>query len=256
MERWLHLFILENGWSSLHVIFVSTSLSLMDMENKYSLLVVEDEPDICEILQFNLEQEGYHVDVVNSAEEALNKNLGEYHLFLLDIMMSQMSGLSLAKLLKNREDTKHIPVIFLTARVTEQDMLRGFETGADDYIVKPFSVKVVAARIKAVINRAVKISEDHIISFKTLSLDLKSKKALLNDEEVILTKTEFELLALFLQNPTKVFSRDIILQEVWTNDVFVTDRTVDVHITRLRKKIAPYGKNIVTRSGYGYCFMG
>jgi DNA-binding response OmpR family regulator len=225
------------------------------MQNKYSLLVVEDEPDLCEILQFNLEKEGYHVEVANSAEEALKKDLSDFHLFLLDIMMGQMNGLKLAQLLKSREDTKHIPVIFLTARGTEQDTLRGFDAGADDYILKPFSVKVVAARIKAVINRSVKISPENVITFETLAIDLTSKKVSINGLEIVLTKTEFELLALFLQNPAKVFSRDVILHEVWADDVFVTDRTVDVHITRLRKKIVPYGKNIVTRSGYGYCFL-
>lgn len=225
------------------------------MQNTYSLLVVEDEPDLCEILQFNLENEGYHVEVAYSAEEALKKDLNGFHLFLLDIMMGQMSGLKLAQILKSKDETKDIPIIFLTARVTEQDMLRGFEAGADDYIVKPFSVKVVAARVKAVINRSVKISEDNIVTFKTLSVDLTSKKVKIDDIEIVLTKTEFELLALFIQNPAKVFSRDVILQEVWADDVFVTDRTVDVHITRLRKKIAPYGRNIVTRSGYGYCFL-
>ncbi|MBB3187690.1 response regulator [Microbacter margulisiae] len=225
------------------------------MQNTYSLLVVEDEPDLCEILQFNLENEGYHVEVAYSAEEALKKDLSGFHLFLLDIMMGQMSGLKLAQILKSKDETKDIPIIFLTARVTEQDMLRGFEAGADDYIVKPFSVKVVAARVKAVINRSVKISEDNIVTFKTLSVDLTSKKVKIDDIEIVLTKTEFELLGLFIQNPAKVFSRDVILQEVWADDVFVTDRTVDVHITRLRKKIAPYGRNIVTRSGYGYCFL-
>jgi DNA-binding response OmpR family regulator len=225
------------------------------MQNNYSLLVVEDEPDLCEILQFNLEKEGYRVDVVNSAEEALRKNLSRYHLLLLDIMMGQMSGLQLAQLLKERNDTKHIPIIFLTARVTEKDMLSGFNVGADDYIVKPFSVKVVAARVKAVLNRSVVLQDENLISFESLKIDLVGKKVTIDEQEIVLTKTEFELLALFLQFPAKVFSRETILEKVWADDVFVTDRTVDVHITRLRKKIVPYGKKIVTRSGYGYCFL-
>lgn len=225
------------------------------MQNNYSLLVVEDEPDLCEILQFNLEKEGYRVDVVNSAEEALKKNLRVYHLLLLDIMMGKMSGLQLAELLKNREETKHIPIIFMTARVTEKDVLTGFDTGADDYILKPFSIKVVVARVKAVLSRTVAPLEDNVVRFETLRVDLQGKKVTIDGQEIVLTKTEFELLALFLQSPAKVFSRETILEKVWADDVFVTDRTVDVHITRLRKKIVPYGKNIVTRSGYGYCFL-
>lgn len=227
------------------------------MEKNYTLLIVEDEPDLCEILQFNLESEGYKVDVANSAEDALTKNLAQYDLLLLDVMMGQMSGFKLAQLLKSKAETKHIPIIFLTARVTENDVLTGFNAGADDYILKPFSIKVVAARIKAVLSRTLtsEAQTNETVKFETLEIDLNAKRVTIQGTSVELTKTEFELLALFLQNPTKVFSRESILAHVWTEDVYVTDRTVDVHITRLRKKIEPYGKNIVTRSGYGYCFL-
>jgi DNA-binding response OmpR family regulator len=227
------------------------------MEKSYKLLIVEDEPDLCEILQFNLESEGYSVDIANSAEEALTKNLAQYDLLLLDVMMGQMSGFKLAQLLKSKPETKHTPIIFLTARVTENDVLTGFNTGADDYILKPFSIKVVAARIKAVLSRTRSDSgqTNEIVRFETMEIDLNAKQVNIAGKSIELTKTEFELLALFVQNPTKVFSRESILTQVWTEDVYVTDRTVDVHITRLRKKIEPYGKNIVTRSGYGYCFL-
>jgi Response regulators consisting of a CheY-like receiver domain and a winged-helix DNA-binding domain len=227
------------------------------MEKSYKLLIVEDEPDLCEILQFNLESEGYSVDIANSAEEALTKNLAQYDLLLLDVMMGQMSGFKLAQLLKSKPETKHIPIIFLTARVTENDVLTGFNTGADDYILKPFSIKVVAARIKAVLSRtrSENAQANEIVRFETMEIDLNAKQVNIAGKSIELTKTEFELLALFVQNPTKVFSRESILTQVWTEDVYVTDRTVDVHITRLRKKIEPYGKNIVTRSGYGYCFL-
>jgi DNA-binding response OmpR family regulator len=226
------------------------------MDKKYSLLIVEDEPDLCEILQFNLESEGYKVDVANSAEEALTKPLASYDLLLLDVMMGQMSGFKLAQLLKSKAETKNIPIIFLTARVTENDVLTGFNAGADDYILKPFSIKVVAARIKAVLGRAVSpASKGAVIKYETMEIDTNAKQVTIDGRLVELTKTEFELLTLFVQNPTKVFSRENILSQVWTEDVYVTDRTVDVHITRLRKKIEPYGKNIVTRSGYGYCFL-
>jgi two-component system, OmpR family, alkaline phosphatase synthesis response regulator PhoP len=227
------------------------------MEKSYRLLIVEDEPDLCEILQFNLESEGYTVDVTNSAEEALTKDLTQYNLLLLDVMMGQMSGFKLAQLLKSKAETKHIPIIFLTARVTENDVLTGFNTGADDYILKPFSIKVVAARIKAVLNRSAStdIQSNEVVRFETMEINLNAKQVSIDGKSIELTKTEFELLALFVQSPTKVFSRESILTQVWTEDVYVTDRTVDVHITRLRKKIEPYGKNIVTRSGYGYCFI-
>jgi len=227
------------------------------MEKNYRLLIVEDEPDLCEILQFNLESEGYTVDVANSAEEALTKDLTQYNLLLLDVMMGQMSGFKLAQLLKSKAETKHIPIIFLTARVTENDVLTGFNTGADDYILKPFSIKVVAARIKAVLSRSASTDSqsNEVVRFETMEVDLNAKQVNIDGKSIELTKTEFELLALFVQNPTKVFSRESILSQVWTEDVYVTDRTVDVHITRLRKKIEPYGKNIVTRSGYGYCFI-
>lgn len=227
------------------------------MQKNYTLLIVEDEPDLCEILQFNLESEGYTVDVANSAEEVLTKELSRYDLLLLDVMMGQMSGFKLAQLLKSKPETKHIPVIFLTARVTENDVLTGFNAGADDYILKPFSIKVVAARIKAVLNRVVSenSAKENIVTFETMTIDLSGKQVSIGGKPIELTKTEFELLALFVQNSTKVFSRENILSQVWTDDVYVTDRTVDVHITRLRKKIEPYGKNIVTRSGYGYCFL-
>ena len=227
------------------------------MEKSYKLLIVEDEPDLCEILQFNLESEGYTVDIANSAEEALTKDLAQYDLLLLDVMMGQMSGFKLAQLLKSKPETKHIPIIFLTARVTENDVLTGFNTGADDYILKPFSIKVVAARIKAVLSRtrSGNAQSNEIVRFETMEIDLNAKQVNIAGKSIELTKTEFELLALFVQNPTKVFSRESILTQVWTEDVYVTDRTVDVHITRLRKKIEPYGKNIVTRSGYGYCFL-
>ncbi|GAT62436.1 winged helix-turn-helix domain-containing protein [Paludibacter jiangxiensis] len=227
------------------------------MEKSYKLLIVEDEPDLCEILQFNLESEGYTVDIANSAEEALTKNLAQYDLLLLDVMMGQMSGFKLAQLLKSKPETKHIPIIFLTARVTENDVLTGFNTGADDYILKPFSIKVVAARIKAVLSRtrSGNAQSNELVRFETMEIDLNAKQVSIAGKSIELTKTEFELLALFVQNPTKVFSRESILTQVWTEDVYVTDRTVDVHITRLRKKIEPYGKNIVTRSGYGYCFL-
>lgn len=228
--------------------------------NRSRILVVDDEEDLCEILQFNLETEGFRVDVSYSAEEALTKDLSVYKLLLLDVMMGEMSGFKLARIVKDSILTEHIPIIFLTAKDTENDRLTGFNIGADDYISKPFSIREVIARVKAVIRRSESSNTDENvvskISFETLEMDLVNKKVLLKGAEIPFTKKEFEILRLLLENKNKVFSRDEILSKVWSDEVIVLDRTIDVNITRLRKKIGIYGKNIVTRLGYGYCFEG
>lgn len=223
------------------------------------ILVVDDEEDLCEILKFNLETEGYTVDTAYSAEEALTLNLTDYDLLLLDVMMGEISGFKLASMLKKNEKTAHIPIIFLTAKDTENDMLTGFNLGADDYISKPFSIKQVQARVKAVLRRSLeekKPVNENILTYNTLKLDTQRIKASINGEEVALTKKEFEILKLLLENINHVFSREEILSRVWKDEVYVLDRTIDVNITRLRKKIGEYGKNIVTRLGFGYCFEG
>ncbi|MDD4991485.1 MAG: response regulator transcription factor [Paludibacter sp.] len=225
----------------------------------YRILVVDDEEDLCEILQFNLETEGYEVDVAYSAEEALKKDISVYNLLLLDVMMGEMSGFKLARRLNEDAKTASIPVIFLTAKDSETDRLTGFNIGADDYISKPFSIREVIARVKAVIRRAdnnkkVEAAPVQKLSYEMLEMDISNKKVLLEGVEIPFTKKEFEILKLFLENKNRVFSRDEMLTRVWTDEVIVLDRTIDVNITRLRKKIGPYGKNIVTRLGYGYCF--
>lgn len=223
------------------------------------ILVVDDEEDLCEILKFNLETEGYEVDTAYSAEEALTLNLTDYDLLLLDVMMGEISGFKLASMLKKNEKTAHIPIIFLTAKDTENDMLTGFNLGADDYISKPFSIKQVQARVKAVLRRSMeekKPVNENILTYNTLKIDTQRIKASINGEEVALTKKEFEILKLLLENINHVFSREEILSRVWKDEVYVLDRTIDVNITRLRKKIGEYGKNIVTRLGFGYCFEG
>ena len=223
------------------------------------ILVVDDEEDLCEILKFNLETEGYTVDTAYSAEEALTLNLTDYDLLLLDVMMGEISGFKLASMLKKNEKTAHIPIIFLTAKDTENDMLTGFNLGADDYISKPFSIKQVQARVKAVLRRSLeekKPVNENSLTYNTLKLDTQRIKATINGEEVALTKKEFEILKLLLENINHVFSREEILSRVWKDEVYVLDRTIDVNITRLRKKIGEYGKNIVTRLGFGYCFEG
>lgn len=226
--------------------------------NPYRILVVDDEEDLCEILQFNLETEGYQVDVAYSAEEALKKEITDYNLLLLDVMMGEISGFKMARMLRDNPKTAHIPIIFLTAKDTENDRLTGFNIGADDYISKPFSIREVQARVKAVIRRAEAAKPGATpvqrLSYDKLEMYLDNKKVLLDGVELPFTKKEFEILRLFLDNKNRVFTREEMLSRVWSDEVIVLDRTIDVNITRLRKKIGEYGKNIVTRLGYGYCF--
>ena len=227
--------------------------------DRAKILVVDDEEDLCEILKFNLEIEGYHVDTAFGAEEALKKDLTSYQLLLLDVMMGEISGFKMASILRNDNRLSHIPIIFLSAKDTENDMLTGFNLGADDYISKPFSIRQVIARIKAVLRRTIdkeKTQEHEFLQYETLSLDTKRIKATIDGQEISITKKEFEILKLLLTNKGNVFSREEILSHIWKDEVYVLDRTIDVNITRLRKKIGNYGKNIVTRLGFGYCFEG
>ena len=225
--------------------------------NDYRILVVDDEEDLCEILKFNLENEGYEVDTANSAEEALKMNISSYHLLLLDVMMGEISGFKMANLLKKDKKTAQVPIIFITAKDTENDTVTGFNLGADDYISKPFSLREVIARVKAVLRRTATSDTEKApeqLCYQSLVIDITKKKVSIDGEEVPLTKKEFEILFLLLQNKGRVFTREDILSRIWSDEVYVLDRTIDVNITRLRKKIGTYGKRIVTRLGYGYCF--
>lgn len=219
------------------------------------ILLVDDDQNISEILEFNLKNEGFEVKAVSSAEEALKQPISEYHLILLDVMMGGMSGLKMAEKLRGKN--VHIPIIFLTAKDTENDMLTGFSVGGDDYIPKPFSIKEVIARIKAVLKRSPQnsesIPENGLLDLGPITIDFNLKEVVIDDKKITLTKTEFELLALLVQNPETIFSRDRIISQVW-EDTYVNERTVDVHITRLRKKLGKYGDAITNRSGYGYRF--
>ena len=225
--------------------------------NDYRILVVDDEEDLCEILKFNLENEGYEVDTANSAEEALKMNISSYHLLLLDVMMGEISGFKMANLLKKDKKTAQVPIIFITAKDTENDTVTGFNLGAVDFISKPFSLREVIARVKAVLRRTATSDTEKApeqLCYQSLVIDITKKKVSIDGEEVPLTKKEFEILFLLLQNKGRVFSREDILSRIWSDEVYVLDRTIDVNITRLRKKIGTYGKRIVTRLGYGYCF--
>lgn len=225
------------------------------MDGAKKILVVDDEADICNILKFNLDKAGYETATALSAEDALMRGIIGYDLVLLDVMMEGISGFQMAQMMKKNPESAKIPIIFITAKDTEEDTLKGFELGADDYIAKPFSVREVVSRVNAVLRRVGSASSDPSrLSYKTLTLDMNGKKAIVDGNDAELTKTEFEVLRILVSDIGHVFSRDEILGKVWPDDVVVLGRTVDVNITRLRKKLGKYGNNISTRHGYGYCF--
>ena len=226
----------------------------MELNGK-RILIVDDEEDLCEILQYNLNNEGYHTEIAHSAEEALKRPLGNFDLVLLDVMMGPISGFKFADKLR-RELKFDIPVIFLTAKDTENDILTGFSLGADDYISKPFSVNELTARVKAILKRSYtdKVSSNAIIQFNGIDLDTVRKRLIINDERVELTKKEYEILKTLLENQGKVFSREDLLMRIWGQDVIVTERTVDVNITRLRNKLGKFGSSLKNKTGYGYFF--
>lgn len=218
------------------------------------ILVVDDEQDLREILQFNLSSEGFEIDVASSAEEALTKPLESYHLILLDVMMGGMSGYKMADIVR-KERELDVPIIFLTAKDSENDLLTGFNVGGDDYIIKPFSIKEVIVRIRAILKRGRATAEPSTtLQADGLKLDINRKLITIDGAQVNLTRKEFEILILLMKNQGKFISRQEILNRIWSNDVIVTERNVDVNIARLRKKIGDYGSSIIGRSGYGYCF--
>ncbi len=224
------------------------------------LLVVDDEDTLCEALRFNLEAEGFEVDTANSAEEVLALDVSVYDLVLLDIMMGDISGTQLAKILKSNPATASIPIIFCTAKDSEDDMVKGLELGADDYIIKPYSLRNVLARVRTVLRRTSDVTtsqqESDKVSFEGLTIIPSRKLCVVDGEEVKLPKKEFEILLKLLKNIGIVFTREEILNEIWPDQVVVLNRVVDVNITRIRQKIGKYGSHIKSRSGYGYGFMG
>lgn len=231
---------------------------------RIKILVIDDEESICEILKFNLEKEGYDVDTAYSAEEALDRDLSGYSLFIVDIMMDRLSGFDFAKRIKNNDAIENTPIIFCSARSGEDDTVMGLNIGGDDYITKPFVISEVLARVRAVLRRshatkqwAYNVSKsiyEPDITFKNLRINRNEKVCYLNGEQVALTRTEFDILLFFLTHRNRIYSREEIIQQVWAGDVVVTNRTIDTNITRLRRKLGEYGNNIVTRLGFGYGF--
>lgn len=226
------------------------------MEDSQRILVVDDERTLCDVLKLNLELEGYKVDVTYSAEEAQRMPLSSYSLILLDVMMEEMTGIELMTIIRTDERTRNVPIILCTAKDDENDIIDGFMCGADDYIKKPFSMKELVLRVKSVLRRSSqpKESNEQKIKYKTLELDLGKRECRIDGTDVSFTKKEFDILKMLLNTPDKIFSREEILDEVWDDDVYVVDRTIDVNINRLRKKMGVYGNNIITKQGYGYGF--
>lgn len=223
------------------------------METPVKILVVDDEMPICELMKINLELAGFSVDIANSAEEALQKHLADYALMVFDIMMGEISGLELVSKVRSMPDVANVPIIVCTALGDEAPLIDGFTRGADDYIKKPFSMREFVVRVKSLLRR-VKPEHPTIAVYKTLALDSISKTCTIDGNEIALTKKEFDMLFLFLSNPDKIFSRDEILDKIWEKNVYVVDRTIDVNINRLRKKLGEYKQHIITKQGYGYGF--
>lgn len=215
------------------------------------ILVVDDEHDLCEIVRVNLETAGYEVTTAHSAQEALATDITGHDLLLLDVMMDGMSGFELARQLKQDSTMSHVPIIFLTAKDTEDDVLKGFGLGADDYIAKPFSVRELVARVKAVLNRT---SGSNRLSHKGLVMDIDHQTVTADGQQLLLTKTEYDLLRLLMNERGHVLSREELIAGAWPAGTVVTGRAVDVNITRLRKKLGNYAQCIVSRHGFGYCF--
>ena len=224
------------------------------MKQAPKILIVDDEQDLREILEFNLSSEGFSIEVAASAEEALELPLENYDLILLDVMMGGISGYKMADIIR-KERKLDVPILFLTAKTAENDLLTGFNVGGDDYITKPFSIKEVVVRIRAVLRRGEPVSaKSAVLQHGGLKLDSNRKSLTIDDEAVHLTRKEFDILTLLMKNRGKYISRQEILNRIWSDDVIVTERNVDVNITRLRKKLGVYGSSVVGRTGYGYCY--
>lgn len=219
-------------------------------------MIVDDEDTLCEALRFNFEIEGYAVETANSAEEAMKLDLTRFDLILLDVMMGPMDGFKFARLIRQDPKTSAIPIIFCTALGDDDNTATGLNLGGDDYIAKPYSLRTMLARVRSVLRRS-KQSADKprpVVAFEGLELDDSSKTCVVDGEPVHMPKKEYGILHLLMANPGQVFSRKEIMDKVWEEDVVVSDRSVDVNITRVRQKIGRYGVHIVTRSGYGYGF--
>ena len=223
----------------------------MDMPK---ILVVDDEEDLCEILKFNLEIEGYEVDTAFSAEEALKMDIASYQLLLLDVMMGEISGFKMASILKKEEKTADIPIIFLTAKAQAEDRIQGLELGADDYVTKPFSPKELVLRVASVLKRCEHTPGSVIAEYGPFTFDKNALKFYIDKEEVDLTATEFKLMIHMVEREGQTLNRNDLLSCVWGYSHQAQSRTLDTHMKRLRQKLAPYADCIETVRSIGYRF--
>lgn len=223
------------------------------MKTNQRILVVDDESVLCDVLRINLELAGYKVDTAMSAEEALRLDLSIYDMLILDVMMDKMNGFDLAKTIRRNPALTEVPIIFCTALDSEADLLKGFGTGADDYIKKPFSMNELIVRVKSILRRYEK-PDKSIMTYNGMTISHEERRLVIDGEELSLTKKEFDLLWHLMSNANQIFTREALLAAVWEDDVLVVDRTIDVNINRLRKKLGSYGNNIITKSGCGYGF--
>lgn len=235
----------------------------------YRILVIDDEEPLCDILKYNLEKEGFVVDCSYSAVEALERDLTQYDLFIVDIMMERLSGYDFVRRLRSTIGVEKLPVIFCSALGDEDDKVTGLNLGGDDYITKPFVISEVLARVRAVLRRSQASLRPRVtqakeagqkqdmlpdVVFRGIRVDQNEKTCYIEGVEVSLTRTEFDLLLFFLNNRNRIYSREEIIRRVWPDDVLVSQRAIDTNLTRLRKKIGTYGNNIITRQGFGYGF--
>jgi len=223
-----------------------------------NILVVDDEKDIVEMLQYNLEKEGYKVLTARNGKQALEQVKRHVDLILLDIMMTEMNGLDVLRELKRVERTKSIPVLFLTAKSSEIDEVIGLELGAEDYIVKPISIKKLIARVRTAMRRDKKedsgAEATNILRIEELEINVPNYTATLGTKALVFPKKEFETLVYLIRHRGRVISRDVLLNAVWGEGVFVVDRTVDVHIRKIREKLGKFAEMIETVKGVGYRF--
>ncbi len=232
----------------------------------YRILVIDDEESICDIIRYNLEKEGYHVDCCYSAVEALDTDLTRYSLFIVDIMMERLTGYDFIQRLRSNMSTEKLPVIMCSALDDEDDKVTGLNIGADDYIAKPFTIPEMLARVRAVLRRSAPVLEAAAqetaaapdfrtdVVYKTIKIDQNEKVCYIDGFEMPLTRTEYDILLFFLTHRNRIYSREEIIHEVWGPNVLVSPRAIDTNLTRLRKKLGEYGNNIITRQGFGYGF--
>ena len=222
------------------------------------ILIVEDERDIADLLRYNLQEAGFKTDYVRNGADALQRAIEEMpDLILLDLMLPEVDGMIVCRLLKNDPRTKNIPIVMVTAKTEEEDRVAGLELGADDYIIKPFSPREVVLRVSAVLRRiqiGKQTENTKRIETRGVTIDLDKHQVLTESGPIDLTATEFKLITLFARSPGRVFTRDILMEVIWGQDYYGIDRTVDTHVSRLRRKLGEFGKHIETVHGVGYRF--